>query len=55
MKLLDIDPSSIDALILTHCHYDHTQGLVELLKAMGKSDIPVIAHPTLFRLNFIDN
>ena len=54
MKLMGIDPASIDAIVLTHCHYDHTQGLVEVLKEIGKTDIPVIAHPDLFRLNFID-
>jgi len=53
MKLMGIDPASIDAIVLTHCHYDHTQGLVELLKTIGKKDLPIIAHPDLFRLNFI--
>jgi len=42
-----------DAVVITHCHYDHTQGLAKILKAIGKRDLPVIAHPSLFRLNFI--
>ncbi len=53
MKLLSIDPCSIDAIVLTHCHYDHTQGVVEILRAIGKKDLPIIAHPDIFRLNFI--
>jgi 7,8-dihydropterin-6-yl-methyl-4-(beta-D-ribofuranosyl)aminobenzene 5'-phosphate synthase len=53
MGLLNISPPSIDAIVLTHCHYDHTQGIVEILKAIGKKDLPVIAHPSLFRLNFV--
>ena len=53
MKLLGVNPSTIDAVILTHCHYDHTQGLAEILKAVGKRDLPVIAHPDIFRLNFV--
>ncbi len=55
MKLLTIDPEEIDTVVLTHCHYDHTQGLVEILRATGKENIPVIAHPDLFRLNFADS
>jgi len=55
MNLLSINPSIIDTIVLTHCHYDHTQGLVEILKAIGKKDMPVIAHPEIFRLNFIVN
>jgi 7,8-dihydropterin-6-yl-methyl-4-(beta-D-ribofuranosyl)aminobenzene 5'-phosphate synthase len=53
MNLLGINPSIIDTIVLTHCHYDHTQGLVEILKAIGKKDLPIIAHPEIFRLNFI--
>jgi len=53
MALLGIQPSSIDMIVLTHCHYDHTQGLVEVLKATGKKNLPVIVHPDLFRLDFI--
>lgn len=55
MQLLNINPGIIDSIILTHCHYDHTLGVVEMLRAIGKEDLPVIAHPSLFRLNFIDN
>ncbi len=53
MRLLNIVPSSIDAIVLSHCHYDHTQGVVDVLKEMGKSDVPVIAHQDLFHLNFL--
>jgi 7,8-dihydropterin-6-yl-methyl-4-(beta-D-ribofuranosyl)aminobenzene 5'-phosphate synthase len=53
MTLLGIEPCGLDGIVLTHCHYDHTQGLVEILKAAGKKDLPVIAHPESFRLHFI--
>ncbi len=50
---LGIPLGDTDAVVLTHCHYDHTQGLTRILQAIGKKDVPVIAHPALFRLNFI--
>jgi len=53
MRLLGIQPSTIDALFLTHCHYDHTQGTVEVLKAIGKKGFPVVAHPDTFRPHFV--
>jgi 7,8-dihydropterin-6-yl-methyl-4-(beta-D-ribofuranosyl)aminobenzene 5'-phosphate synthase len=53
MGLMDIDPASIDMIVLTHCHYDHTQGLADIVRATGKTDLPVIAHPDLFRVHFI--
>lgn len=52
MEQMEIDPTTIDAIVLTHCHYDHTQGLTEIVTATGKSDLPIIAHPDIFRLNF---
>lgn len=53
MALMGICPPCIDAIVLTHCHYDHTRGLAEVLRAIGKKDVPVVAHPDLFRLDFI--
>jgi len=55
MKLLGIHPQSIDTIVITHCHYDHTQGLVKILDGIGKNDVPVVVHPDLFRLNFVDD
>jgi 7,8-dihydropterin-6-yl-methyl-4-(beta-D-ribofuranosyl)aminobenzene 5'-phosphate synthase len=52
MELMGIDPTAIDTVVLTHCHYDHTQGLAEILEAVDKCDLPVIAHPDIFRRNF---
>lgn len=50
---LGIPLREADAVVLTHCHYDHTQGLTRILEAIGRKDVPVIAHPALFRLNFV--
>ncbi len=53
MELMCIDPASIDMIVITHCHYDHTRGLAELLQCMGKENVPVVSHPDMFRLNFV--
>jgi len=53
MRLMNISPPTIDAIVLTHCHYDHTKGIVNMLREIGKRGIPIIAHPSIFRPNFI--
>jgi 7,8-dihydropterin-6-yl-methyl-4-(beta-D-ribofuranosyl)aminobenzene 5'-phosphate synthase len=47
MGELGVDPNSIDALFLTHGHYDHTGGMAELLKARSEP-LDVYAHPGIF-------
>jgi len=55
MKLLNISPLTIDAIVLTHCHYDHTQGVVSMLNEIGKDDILVVAHSDIFRPHFFSD
>jgi len=45
-KVLKIDLSKVDKIILSHGHYDHTGGLKKLLSKTGKVD--VYAHPDVF-------
>jgi len=52
MARLGIEPSSVDGVIITHCHFDHTGGLAEVIRSTGRGDLPVIAHPDVFRLHF---
>lgn len=53
MKRLGIDPADIEMIILSHCHYDHTGGLIQLLETSGRRGIPIIAHPDIFRVSFV--
>jgi len=53
MRTMGISPSIINAIVLTHCHYDHTQGIARMLREIGKKDVSVIAHPSIFRLHFV--
>jgi 7,8-dihydropterin-6-yl-methyl-4-(beta-D-ribofuranosyl)aminobenzene 5'-phosphate synthase len=47
MDALKVKPRDLDALALSHAHYDHTGGLAALLeRAPG---LPLFAHPDLFR------
>lgn len=52
MERLCLSPEMVDAIVLTHCHYDHKGDLVEVIRATGKRDLPVVAHPTVFRPHF---
>jgi len=42
MKLLNINPSSIDTVVISHEHYDHNGGLSQLLNHL--------TNPTIYRL-----
>jgi len=53
MQKIGISPAVIDAIILTHCHYDHTQGVARILREVGKNDTRVIAHSAIFRPHFL--
>jgi 7,8-dihydropterin-6-yl-methyl-4-(beta-D-ribofuranosyl)aminobenzene 5'-phosphate synthase len=45
-KILGIDLSEIDKIVLSHGHADHTGGLREVLKLTG--EVEVIAHPDIW-------
>ncbi|MDV3104597.1 MBL fold metallo-hydrolase [Thermococcus waiotapuensis] len=48
MEALGVSPEEIDALFVTHGHYDHTGGIRAFLEARG-SGIDVYAHPGIFQ------
>lgn len=45
-KIMGVDLSRLDAVVLSHGHYDHTGGLQPLLEKIGA--VPVYAHPDIF-------
>ncbi|HEU97878.1 MAG TPA: MBL fold metallo-hydrolase [Fervidicoccus fontis] len=53
MKALNLDPRSIDAIVITHGHWDHTGGLVKVLEGSAGKTIPIIMHPYAMKTAFI--
>lgn len=45
MRRLDIRPDSIEAIVLSHGHFDHTTGLDGLARSLGAVELPVVIHP----------
>jgi 7,8-dihydropterin-6-yl-methyl-4-(beta-D-ribofuranosyl)aminobenzene 5'-phosphate synthase len=50
-KLMGIDLSTIDRIVLSHGHADHTGGLREVLKIRGEME--VIAHPDIWTPKYV--
>ena len=49
MRRLDIDPASIEAIVCSHGHFDHTTGIDGLIRAVGRANMPVLIHPHFWR------
>jgi len=49
--ILGIDLSKINKIVLSHGHYDHTGGLKQILRRIGKR-IEVIAHPDIWAAKY---
>ena len=48
---LNVDLKKVDSIVLSHGHYDHTGGLLGVLKHIGKK-VPVMAHPEALEPKF---
>jgi len=51
LALLEVDPATIDAIAISHAHYDHTGGLPALMDQL-RPGLPTYANPDLFRERF---
>jgi 7,8-dihydropterin-6-yl-methyl-4-(beta-D-ribofuranosyl)aminobenzene 5'-phosphate synthase len=49
MRRLDIDPSTIEAIVCSHGHFDHTAGIDGLARLLGPANLPVLIHPHFWR------
>ncbi len=49
--ILGIDLSQIDKIVLSHGHFDHTGGLRQVLRKIGK-EIEIIAHPDIWQAKY---
>ena len=45
MRRLSLSPKDIEAIVLSHGHFDHTTGMDGLARALGRANLPVIIHP----------
>lgn len=54
-QLMGIDLTTVDRMVLSHGHYDHTGGLLEVLRRTGGKEI--IAHPDVWTRKYgsLDN
>jgi len=47
-KRLGINLTDVEAIVLSHGHFDHYGGVLSVLDAINKKDLPVYIHPELF-------
>lgn len=45
MRRLEINPTDIDIIVLSHNHWDHITGLSGFVDAIGRANLPVYIHP----------
>jgi 7,8-dihydropterin-6-yl-methyl-4-(beta-D-ribofuranosyl)aminobenzene 5'-phosphate synthase len=50
-RLMGINLAEVDRIVLSHGHYDHTGGLRDVLKIIGK-EVEVIAHPDIWAAKY---
>jgi 7,8-dihydropterin-6-yl-methyl-4-(beta-D-ribofuranosyl)aminobenzene 5'-phosphate synthase len=45
MRRLELAPGDLEIIVLSHGHADHTTGMDGLIRALGRTSLPVLIHP----------
>ena len=45
MRRLGVSPEDIEVIVLSHGHWDHVTGMEGLVRALGRTQLPVMIHP----------
>jgi 7,8-dihydropterin-6-yl-methyl-4-(beta-D-ribofuranosyl)aminobenzene 5'-phosphate synthase len=45
MRRIDLSLGDVEAIVLSHGHFDHTTGMDGLARALGQTNLPVLIHP----------
>ena len=53
MKAMDIDPLSINQIVISHGHPDHLGGLLQVMNARNNVPCPVLIHPDTYSSRYI--
>jgi 7,8-dihydropterin-6-yl-methyl-4-(beta-D-ribofuranosyl)aminobenzene 5'-phosphate synthase len=48
MDVLGLRPKELHAIVLSHGHADHTQGLIGMVDQLGEHKMPLLLHPDAF-------
>src|SRR5260221_9808118 len=48
LDALDIKPTDIQAIVLSHGHADHAMGLPGLIDRLGRRGLPLVLHPDAY-------
>jgi len=46
---LGVNLNEVECIVLSHGHYDHFGGLASALKAINKTDLPLVTHEDMFK------
>src|SRR4051812_28635384 len=45
MRRLDLSLKDVEAIVLSHGHWDHVTGMEGVIRTLGRSQLPVLIHP----------
>jgi 7,8-dihydropterin-6-yl-methyl-4-(beta-D-ribofuranosyl)aminobenzene 5'-phosphate synthase len=48
MRRLEIDPGTVEVVVCSHGHFDHTTGLDGFVRRLGRPNVPVVIHPAFW-------
>jgi 7,8-dihydropterin-6-yl-methyl-4-(beta-D-ribofuranosyl)aminobenzene 5'-phosphate synthase len=54
-KGMGINLKQVEAIVLSHGHYDHWGGLISFIQAIGKAGLPIIVHEDMFKTRGVAN
>ncbi|MEM1550593.1 MAG: MBL fold metallo-hydrolase, partial [Candidatus Bathyarchaeia archaeon] len=48
-RRMRVDLSEVECIVISHGHFDHSAGLPAVVKAINKSELPIMVHKDMFK------